>query len=142
MSSRFAVSTQLLVFIGSQPEQTHRSEDLAKKVKTNPAFVRRLIQMLTKAKLVVTKLGKGGGTMLARDAHEISLADIYRAVEDGPLLAMPRSEIDDATEVGKALSQMVRHTIDTAEQAFEHSLSNVTVGDLIDAGQKIWGDDP
>lgn len=131
MSSRFAISTQILVFVGSQPDRTHRSEDLAAWVGTNPAFVRRLLQMLTKSGLVETKMGKGGGAMLARAPERISLADIYNAVEDGPLLAMPRSRLDEATDVGRVLGGMVRSTIDDAEDAFVASLEKRSIADLL-----------
>ncbi len=48
------------------------------------AIVRRVITRLSKAHLVVTTRGKGGGLTLARPTKEISLLDIVQAME-GPI---------------------------------------------------------
>lgn len=48
------------------------------------AIVRRVITRLSKAHLVITTRGKGGGLTLARPANEISLLDIVQAME-GPI---------------------------------------------------------
>ncbi len=60
------------------------SSRLADSVGTNPAFLRAVIGRLREAELVVTRLGAGGGALLARPAHAVTLLDVYRATESHP----------------------------------------------------------
>ncbi|MEL6361835.1 MAG: Rrf2 family transcriptional regulator [Pseudomonadota bacterium] len=133
MSSRFAVATQILTVVASEPDRAHRSEDLATWAGTNPAVIRRILQMLGRAGLTCSQLGKGGGSQLSRDAHEISLADIYNAVEDGELLAMPRCGPDETCRIGAHIGDMVRDAAKRAETALEQELSLTSLGDLVAA---------
>lgn len=132
MSSRFAVATQILTVIGSKPDQVHRSEDLAAWARTNPVVVRRLLQMLNKSGITQSRMGKGGGAVLGRAAQDINLADIYRAVEDGELLAMPRCEPDESCAIGANIGALVVGAVKEAETAFEKTLAGTTVADLLD----------
>ena len=131
MSSRFALATQVLTVIGSEPNRPHRSEDLADWANTNPVVVRRLLQMLGKAGITRTRLGKGGGAELGRPADRITLADVYRAVEDGPLLAMPRCAPDADCRIGANIGALVIDAVARAGGAFEVELSRTTIADLI-----------
>src|ERR1700722_20238014 len=57
------------------------SGHLAKSVNTSPSFVRRTLATLSKAGLLETATGKAGACWLAKDAKNISLLDIYKAVD-------------------------------------------------------------
>lgn len=57
------------------------SSKIAESINTNPAFLREQIGYLKKAGFVTTRLGSGGGTLLAKEAKDISLLDIYRMTE-------------------------------------------------------------
>ena len=58
------------------------SNMIAQSVHTNPVVIRRLMSELEKASLVASTSGRSGGFSLARPAPQITLADVYRAVED------------------------------------------------------------
>ncbi|NPC84472.1 Rrf2 family transcriptional regulator, partial [Pyxidicoccus fallax] len=58
------------------------SESMARSIQTNPVVVRRLLRDLARAGLVETKRGVGGGVSLARSAEDITLRDVYEAVEE------------------------------------------------------------
>lgn len=131
MSSRFAVATQILTVIASEPEHTHRSEDLAAWANTNPAVVRRLLQMLGRSGIIETRMGKGGGALLARAPDEIDLASVYRAVEDAPLLAMPRCAPDASCRIGANIGGLVVDAVARAQRGFEVELAGTTIGDLV-----------
>src|SRR5271154_3257439 len=57
------------------------SGHLAESVNTSASFVRRTLAKLSKAGLVETATGKAGSCWLAKDAKNISLLDIYKAVD-------------------------------------------------------------
>lgn len=64
-------------------------------------FLQNILFDLTKAGLAKTQRGAGGGYRLARDAEEITLADIIRSVE-GPLANVRGEWPEDLTYSGAA----------------------------------------
>ena len=92
MNSRFAVAVHILTFLHEQQGQPATSELIASSVNTNPSLIRRLVLQLAKAGLTTSQMGTGGGTSLARPATDISLLDVYRAVETGEVFGLPREQ--------------------------------------------------
>lgn len=88
--------------------------------------------MLGRAGITQSHLGKGGGATLARSAAEITLADVYRAVEDGELLAMPRCAPDASCRIGANIGALVVDAVRRAETSFEAELSKSTIGELVE----------
>lgn len=132
-SSRFAVATHALVVIASDRTRAHRSEDLGAGARTNPSVLRRILSQLARADITGSRMGAGGGAVLAREPDAITLADVYRAVEGGEVFAMPRSEPDDACVIGANIGAMVREATGRAEAALEAELARTTIGDLVAA---------
>ena len=132
-SSRFAVATHALVVIASDRSRAHRSEDLGTGARTNATVIRRILSQLAQAGITGSKMGAGGGAVLARDVDAITLADVYRAVEGGEVFAMPRSEPDGSCVIGANIGAMVREATDRAEAALEAELAKTTIGDLVAA---------
>jgi len=61
--------------------------EMASMVEVSEAHLAKVFQRLSKAGLVVSSRGPGGGFMLSRDASSISLYDIYRAIEGDPSIS-------------------------------------------------------
>ncbi|PIT93633.1 hypothetical protein COU00_03335 [Candidatus Falkowbacteria bacterium CG10_big_fil_rev_8_21_14_0_10_43_11] len=55
--------------------------DIAKRRKLSSGYLVQILQPLLKAKLVISKEGKGGGYKLARRPKEISVLEIIEALE-------------------------------------------------------------
>lgn len=132
-SSRFAVAAHILSLIALDESRAHRSEDLARVARTNPSVVRRLLQLLGKAGLTQSRLGAGGGSVLAKRAADISLADIFRAVEDESMIAMPRCEPDPTCLASRPISALFRAAAARAETAMLEELGRTTLEDLANA---------
>jgi Rrf2 family protein len=126
-STRFAVATHLMTVLAARRGAPQTSEALARSAATNPAVVRRLIGALAKAGLLVTHLGKGGGAELARGPKKITLADIYRAVEEPGLIPLHRTPPDPQCPVGRRIQPALKEVGDAAEAAFLASLETVTL---------------
>jgi DNA-binding IscR family transcriptional regulator len=73
-----------LTALAFSPEEVIGSQTLAASVNTNPVVVRRLLLALRRARLIETFTGKHGGARLRKRPNDISLADIYDAVESPP----------------------------------------------------------
>lgn len=141
-NTRFAVAIHTAGMLALDGKLCVTSETIAKSVSTNPVVVRRVIAMLAKNGLVVVRKGKGGGATLARAAAEITLADVYKAIEPGPLLPIPRlagsirlgpekPEGSISQSVGPVLTEFFAH----AEAGMLRRLDDFTLADFIDAIQ-------
>lgn len=130
-STRFAVATHLMALMATDRGRPLTSETLARSAGTNPAVARRLLAALGKAGLTDAQLGKGGGTELARGPKKITLADIYRAVEEPGLVPLHRSPPDQACPVGRAIGPALAPVIADAEAAFLRALEAVTLKQIV-----------
>ena len=89
-STRLSDAAHVLALVAMSADEPLTSDAIATSIRTNPAFVRQLMSVMRKAGLVTSVRGHPRPS-LARPASDISLFDIYRAVEgDKPLLQPTR----------------------------------------------------
>lgn len=130
-SSRFVVAIHALSvlarFSGRGPVC---SSTVAESVHTNPVVIRRLMGELEKAKLVRSVAGRSGGFELDRDATEITLADVYRAVEDETIFRMHKIDPNSACPVAAQIGKILTGPLRAAEGALSASLARTTLRDV------------
>jgi Rrf2 family protein len=106
---------------------------LAGSVNTNPVIIRRLLLELQRAKLVETCKGAGSGSRLLRSPARISLAEVYRAVEDVEPFATPPRKPNAACPVGNCIRQTLDKVFASAQEALEKDLEKTTLANVIGA---------
>jgi DNA-binding IscR family transcriptional regulator len=105
---------------------------MAGSVNTNPAVVRRILSMLARAGLTHARLGAGGGTTLARPAADITLRDVYRAVEcEGRLFALHHERPNPKCPVGRNIQAVLERATGAAQNALEDELAERTVAEVM-----------
>lgn len=129
-SSRFVLAVHILTLLEAEGGGPLTSARIAESVNTNPGFIRRLLAQLGRAGLVASTLGTGGGTRLARPAARISLAAIYKAVEERELFALHHSPPNAECPVGCNIQAALSGALGQAEQALERELAGVSVADV------------
>lgn len=92
-----------------------RLDDLAQREAVSSSFLVQILNDLKRSGLIISKRGKSGGYLLARDPREIHLLDITRAVEPGMLA----SNISNEGESGYAIAQAWEHVSQTLEKELE-----------------------
>ena len=132
-STRFAVGVHLLPALAANPGKVLRSEDVAESANTNPVVVRRLFSLMTTAGLIRARLGPGGGFELARPAHDITLRDVFTALESGELFTEHRSPPSASCPVGAHIFPVLREATAPAVEALENELSRTTIADIASA---------
>ncbi|HDR8910255.1 TPA: Rrf2 family transcriptional regulator, partial [Burkholderia multivorans] len=80
--------------------------------------------------LTTSQLGAGGGALLAREPGEITLLDVYRAVDDAQLFALHREAPNPACLVGRHIQGVLTGYIGDAQRAMEASLASRTLADV------------
>lgn len=131
ISTRFSIAVHSLVLIAVTPSDC-TSDLIAGSVNTNPVIVRRILGMLKKAGLVAIRPGVGGAT-LRKGPEEISLLDIYRAVEATEEVGLFRlhEEPNPQCPVGRGIESVLRTELTEAQRALENRLAQVTLGQLL-----------
>lgn len=134
ISSRFTMAIHVFCCIDVfGPTTKVTSELLASSIGTNPVVVRRLLGQLREAGLVTVARGSGG-CRAARPLEEITLLDVYRAVEPveaGELFRVHESPNPECP-VGRNIEGLLEGRLDAAQQAMERVLASQTLADLHD----------
>ena len=140
ISSRFTIAVHVLIVI----EAFHRdykttSEFIASSVNVNPVVIRRVLQQLKKAGIVEVQRGTGGAS-LARAPEEITLLDVYQAVDSvnkGQLFHFHENP-NPACPVGRNIHNIMDARLESIQQAMEAEMQSVTIRDVMnDAYQYI-----
>jgi Rrf2 family protein len=129
-STRFAVAVHALAALAVSDGKPLRSEDLAYSANTGPVVIRGLLSRLSDAGLTRSQLGAGGGTLLAKPARQISLLDVYEAVEDTELFSSHRNPPCKTCAVGGNILEAMRPTLGRARKALEDELSKTSIADI------------
>lgn len=132
VDTRFSVSVHIMVSLAYAPDELSNSAYLAKNLKTNPTFVRKLVTKLVDAQLIESFRGKGGGIKIARPAKEISLKDIYLAsMDDKAMMSTPNKGSIKSCKVSCSMSNILCGVVEGIETATQSYLSKITLSDLV-----------
>jgi Rrf2 family protein len=133
---QFSIAVHLMAGLACKVDEGMKSSDLAQSVNTSPSFVRRTLSKLSKAGLVETVTGKAGACWLAKDAKEISLLDIYRAVDAPKVFAIHNYAEQNvcfvSCNIKTALEKVLVHT----QKAMEERLSEISLAKIVSDVQK------
>ncbi|GGG85868.1 Rrf2 family transcriptional regulator [Paenibacillus radicis (ex Gao et al. 2016)] len=127
-NNRFAVAVHILSLLELMKDTRLTSEYIAGSVNTNAVVIRRIMGMLSKAGLVLTSPGVAGAS-LSRPTDQITLLDIYRAVQSGgqeELFAIHDKPNPDCS-VGRNIQSSLENVFSQAQLALENKLSALTL---------------
>lgn len=142
MNSRFSVAVHILTLLHASAGEPVTSEYIAGSVNTNASFVRRMLSALARAGITTSQMGTGGGALLARPAGDITLLDVYRAVDEGEVFGI-HEQPNPACPVGRNIQAELQDRFAAATRAMEAELGTTTIADLgqgIDAREQRRAD--
>ncbi|WP_416358656.1 Rrf2 family transcriptional regulator [Brevibacillus thermoruber] len=131
ISTRFSIAVHTLSLIAVSPNDC-TGDFIAGSVNTNPVVIRRIMGMLKKAGLVDVRPGVGGASLL-KDPSQITLLDIYRAVnvtEENQLFRIHENP-NIRCPVGRNIEQVLQAELRDAQSVMEQRLAQTTLADLI-----------
>ena len=138
ISSRFTIAIHMLVAIGYFENDYKVTGDfLAGSVNVNPVIIRRIVQQLKDAGLVTVRRGEGG-ISVTRPLDEITLLDVFNAVEvmDGGNLFHIHENPNTQCPVGRNIHKVLSPELDSFQKDLEKSLAGRTVGDIVSETEK------
>ena len=125
------MAVHVLTLMAWADEEPLKSDHVAESVNTNPVVIRRMLCELAESKLVVSQTGSTGGSRLARQPEEITLLDIYQAVESRGVFSLHRHPPNPDCPVGVNIETVLNDVLDEVDSAVESVLANITLKDAV-----------
>jgi Rrf2 family protein len=142
-NSRFAIAVHTLALLANHEDSPLKSEFIACFVKTNPVVIRRLLPELAKANLVETHPGASGGSRLKKKPEEISLWEIYQAVETDAAFAVHRPLAEGECKVSRNIEAVLINIQNRVDKAVWQTLRCITLAEVLqlikDGGSESLG---
>lgn len=130
-SSRLTIATHILLCIEIfKDDYKVTSNFLAGSINVNPVIIRNVLGLLSSAGIVEIKAGVGGAS-LAKSPDEITLLDIFKAVEKEESLFHFHENPNPQCPVGRNVHNIMDSKLDTIQSAVENELSKITLSQLI-----------
>lgn len=132
ISSRFTIAIHMLSCMDVFGEDCKVTSDfMAGSIQVNPVIIRNILRQLKAAGIVTVKRGSGGAAV-ARPLDEVTLLDVYRAVEcveDGELFHFHENP-NPACPVGRNIHRVLDGKLDEVQKAMEDKLASFTLEDV------------
>ena len=142
ISSRFTIATHMLIIIAIKSQVSKVTSDfLAASVGVNPVIIRKILSQLKKAEFISVARGTGGAEIV-KDLNDISLLDVYRAVEclgkSGQLFSFHDNPNPDCP-VGANIHEILDHKLIEIQQAMEKQMSQTNLAEVVADAEKCKG---
>jgi Rrf2 family protein len=129
ISAKADYAVRAAVELAAAGDEPMKGEKLADAQQIPLQFLEHILLELKHARLVRARRGARGGYWLARDPDEITLADIFRAVE-GPLANVQDEAPEAKSYPGRA--EPLRDVWIAVRSSLRRVLERVTIADLRD----------
>ena len=139
ISSRFTIAVHILICVdlfGKREPAT--SESLSGSIGAHPVVIRRILGQLRRAGLITVARGREGGAHIAKELTDITLADIFCAVESisGQSLFSFHENPNPACPVGSHIHDVLDHRLADIQHAMEKEMGETTLADVIKEARK------
>ena len=131
INTQFPIAVHIMAALGYRRGHDTTSATLATSVNTSPSFVRRVLAKLSKAGLVETATGKAGACWLAKEAKDISLLDIYEAVDAPKAFSIHHYSEQKACTVSCNIKAALDKALSKTQKAMEATLKEISLEKII-----------
>jgi Rrf2 family protein len=107
------------------------SEHIAKMLQTNPVVVRRTMAGLRDHGYVDSSKGHGGGWTLSMPLDQITLLDIYEALEAPVIFTFGLAEDHDDCQVERAVNEQLAQSLKEAEALLLARFGEITLHSIL-----------
>ncbi len=133
-NSRLTVATHILVLMGLAARNSPApvtSGRIAASVNTNPVVIRRTLGLLAKGGIVESYRGVNAGWRLSKSTSEISLLDVFDALEEGTHFALHTSKPNQACPIGRGLGSTLSGVYESIDDNVRNTLAATTIATLL-----------
>ena len=127
MNGRFPIALHILTLLSKTGDELMSSDYIAGSININPALARKEIGNLRNLGLISSKEGKSGGYVLAKPATQITMADVYEAVKNQPVLGVAKNTPNPDCPVGKQINQKLDELYKNLDKTLLEKLGSITI---------------
>lgn len=139
ISSRLTIAIHILACVEIFKDGYKITSDfLASSVNVNPVVIRRLLSRLKAAGIIEVARGMGG-TEIKKPLNEITMLDIYNAVEcveSGKLFHF-HDNPNKECPVGRNIHAVLDGKLDGVQKAMEDEMRQITMADIINETKEL-----
>jgi Rrf2 family protein len=135
-NTQFSIAVHIMAGLACGCDKGVTSSHLAMSVNTSPSFVRRVLAKLSKAGLVETATGKAGSCWLAKDARNVSLLEIYEAVDAPKAFSIHSYTEQKVCTVSCHIKAALEKALAKTQKAMEASLNETSLAQIVSEVQK------
>lgn len=123
----------LLIIIGhNDKNDLIKSYDISNNLGVSDSYLKKIIRQLVVAGLIVSEAGKKGGFYLKRPPEQITLLDIFEAIEGKEAFAKATGLVDlvfvnELKEIKEQKQAMILEAFNRAEKSYKEQLKKVTL---------------
>ena len=136
MDTKFSVAIHILILISESPTPLN-SDQMAGSVGTNASYIRKILALLKKAKVIDGHRGISGYSMVVAP-ERLTLLQIYQAVTGDPkthLFDIHQNPSDQCI-VGRHIRPVLTDMFTDIEEAFSRTLAGKTLAECTDVIRK------
>ncbi|WP_461218365.1 Rrf2 family transcriptional regulator [Lapidilactobacillus salsurivasis] len=130
-SHKLSDAVHILAFVYVYADGNLSSTAIAASIEANPSMVRRMMSTLVKAGLLNSQPGKVA-LRLAKAPEDISLLDVYLAIEDNRNLLHVDEKTNPLCIVGGNIQGTLNGVYTQVQTAAETQMAQVSLRDIID----------
>jgi len=130
VASRFAIAVHILSLLDAVEGTGRTSESMAGSIGVHPVIVRNVTGMLRRAGLVRTQQGVAGAR-LARPLAQITLLDVYRAVDSAKTLFSVHAHPNWHCPIGSQIQGTLTKHFGAAQRVMEACLAGTTMQQVV-----------
>ena len=133
MDTKFSVAVHEMILISESPTPLN-SDQMAESVGTNASYIRKILALLKKAKIVDSHRGISGYSLTIAP-ERLTLLQVYQAVTEEPKLHLLdiHQNPNDRCIVGRHIKPVLTGIFANIEEGFARLLSRRTLADCISA---------
>ena len=139
-SVRLSNAVHLMTLIALNPFDNLSSQRIAKSINTNPSFIRQIMGQLKTAGQKTSVKGHAE-PKLTKAPDQISLCDIYKAVDDTRLLNID-TQIDPSCGPGQNIQLSLATYYDQIQETAEQQMQAIKLADIIEQYQQRLVENP
>jgi Rrf2 family protein len=127
MNGRFPIAVHILTLLSKAEGELLSSDYIAGSININPALVRKEISNLRNHGLIISKEGKSGGYSLSKSPKQISLAVIYLAVKNQPVLGTAKNDPNPDCPIGKQINKNIDNLYADLDKTLLEKLGSISI---------------
>lgn len=128
-NSRLSLALHTLGHMAAEPDDAQTSTEIAEHAGTNPVVVRRVLGRLREAGLLTSEKGHAGGWKLARAPKEITLADVFEALDE-QLFSYDDNHEPSKCAVERAMRQRISTVMTDIESNLVEQLDTISIDEM------------